>query len=182
MDYQQFPLPRCSKSVVAKYLDEVLLGDIVVSASEGNSGILALSRMSSKGQWNKSYVPSIYGKYLKLIIYRFYSLALVLDNWDEFTSTDHTISQLSWMTLSQHLTYFKNIFGILSRASEKSKVNSHWRCADFERFLVTELVVKRHEPIYVYAYRASRKDGEPNLTTCSFSEIGEHSLLSHCYI
>ena len=122
--------------------------------------------------WEETSVSSFYEKYLKLVIFCFYSLALVLWYWDNLKPAGASMKAKSWITLAQHFIYIEQTLATFFSAAREDG----WQCDSFDRFLVMELVVKRHEPIYVYAYRASRKDGQPNISTYPLDRLSECSL------
>lgn len=179
MDSLQFPSDHLDHSTVMTYVNDLLAGDLTIGRSRGtNHGIIPI-RQTIKGQrCDEFYVSSFYRKYLEPCMFRLYSLAVVLKHWDNLKPvTDQAMTTKSWITLAQHFTYIKQVFLMLHFEALKpegdSDVNKAWRCSNLDRFLVTELVVKRHEPIYLYAYRASRQDGDPNINTCPLDDLGE---------
>ncbi|KAG9308766.1 hypothetical protein JVU11DRAFT_11558 [Chiua virens] len=178
MDYHHFPSHNFSASRLQETVTRILGSDVNIGDG-GGSGLVLVSTVAADGECHDFHIPSFYEKYFKLIVYRLHSLALVLKYWDELclSESDPTSMQQSRVTLSQHLIYFNGILKTVSQAVEKGDVNSNWRCLDLDRFLVTELVVKRHEPIFVYAYRLSRKDGDPNISTCNLEGMGERLLV-----
>lgn len=169
MDYHLFPSHRPNEVSITS-LNKVLAGDLMVGESMG--GVVSIRRMKVDENWEETSVSSFYEKYLKLVIFCFYSLALVLRYWDNLKPAGASMKAKSWITLAQHFIYIEQTLATFFSAAREGG----WRCDSFDRFLVTELVVKRHEPIYVYAYRASRKDGQPNISTYPLDRLSECSL------
>jgi hypothetical protein len=153
---------------------------VVIGRNDGM--MMPVSRTLSNGTTATFLLPSFYQRYFKLLVYRLNAIALVLKFWDKLKASDPTMTDKSWITLAQHLVYFTNVLGCLDRSVGEANMDSNWRCPDFDRVLVGEILVHRHEPIFFYAYRASRKNSDPNLSTCSLHSLGKHlSCRSHSH-
>lgn len=172
-DCPEFPPTPLDPETVTTSIDTILATDVDIGGSDGK--LLPISRTSLDGSKVTYLLPSFYERYFKLLVYRVKSLALLLKFSGEFKSSDSTIKDESWITLAQHVVYFKNVLEFLDRSVGKADMDSNWRCPDFNRVLVRELIVHRHEPIFAYTYRASRTASDPNLNTCPLDALGKYS-------
>lgn len=169
MNYSAFPSQRPDNTVLTESI-KVALGERFTTRRT-TTGMMDLCRSSPDGLTNDvvCHLPHIYAQPLLQLLYRRYALAVVLDRENQLDIKPYS----RWLVLAQNLLYLDLVWNRLQdeRASEDS-VGPHWRSFDFDRFVATEVIVRRHEPVYVNAYRRQREEDMPNISQVTIDDLG----------
>ena len=121
-------------------------------------------------------IPCIYARPLLQLLFRRYSLALVLHHEKELRIEPYN----RWLVLTQNFLYLDLVWNRLEHdCTNEPTMGPKWRSANFDQFIATEVVVRRHEPVYVSVYRRQRTDKMPNISQVSVDALGEY-FVSHC--
>ncbi|KAF9230949.1 hypothetical protein BU15DRAFT_82991 [Melanogaster broomeanus] len=119
------------------------------------------------------HAPAYYYKYLLHLIYRRYALATILHHDPQLPIKPYR----RWVTLAQNYMYVTDLWNTIeSRLQDSSTLpDSTWRCDVFDRYIVTEVIVRRHEPVYVNEYRCRRTDQMLNISQASVDDTGSNT-------
>ena len=119
--------------------------------------------------------PEHYREHIRRFTWRLSTLSMIL----RFTK-EHELPKEKkfYETLKRTLVYMDNIANFLlsdaqAVAEEDRTVN--WRCRTFDLYLVTECLVKRHEPEAVREYR---RRGDMNINRVSLDDLGKSCIQS----
>ncbi|KAL4068315.1 hypothetical protein V8B97DRAFT_890733 [Scleroderma yunnanense] len=183
MEYTRFPSRRPNEEITLNKANTILAEPYRVSHKPA-SGIsrvdadpISVERVSFKqdgGETIKEVISGIspvYKNHLRRFLYHLSILALLLGLDNELQRVKPYVF---WATLAQNFEYSHGIFlsfideirrstGVVSPSSGRSDT--------FERYLVTEYLVCRHEPVFVYRYRRLRKPSWPNISQAALDDI-----------
>ena len=182
MNYHAFPSQRPVEDaldvVIATALDERY------TTRPTTTDMIAICRTTPGGIHTDTvcHLPRIYARPVLQLLFRRYALALLLHYNDELVIEPN----LRWITFAQNFLYLDVVWNGLQDDCAKqssigpakiSKMGPSWRSTEFDRYIATEVVVGRHEPIYVNYYRRQRAPHLPNISQISIEALGVCSVV-----
>lgn len=106
-------------------------------------------------------IPKRYVPFIRCLLYRRFALAKILHHNSELKIKPYSL----WVTFAQNFLYVDRIWKVLLKeAAMVHRMHANWTSTTFEKYVVTEALVRRHEPVYVSQYRACRTNDMPNLS------------------
>lgn len=115
-------------------------------------------------------LPKAYSKFILALLYRRFALAKMLHHHQTEAITPYRF----WVTLAQNFLHVDHIWDRCLRESDKSnKIDALTISAILDKYIVTEVLVRRHEPVYVSRYRETRTPNMPNISQATLADIGE---------
>ncbi|KAF8833521.1 hypothetical protein BDN67DRAFT_1017462 [Paxillus ammoniavirescens] len=112
-------------------------------------------------------VPFGYSKYLEHLLYHRFAPASILYNNPALKIKPYK----AWAALAQNLQYIEKIWGkIQEEASGVPAITLTWWCSTLERYALIEVMVKRHEPVYLSKYRHKCRAGDAHLNSMPVSD------------
>ena len=76
--------------------------------------------------------------------------------------------------LAQNFLHVNSLWKECLAASDRSQTLDAKTISNIlNKYLVTEMVVKRHEPVYLSQYRQRRTADKPNISHATWQELGE---------
>ena len=106
-------------------------------------------------------IPKRYSPFVLYLLYRRFALASILYRDSELKIKPYTL----WVTLAQNFVYVDRVWkALLEEVNAVQSIQEHWTSLAFDKYIVTETLVRRHEPVYVSQYRACRTNDMPNLS------------------
>ncbi|KIJ57544.1 hypothetical protein HYDPIDRAFT_171643, partial [Hydnomerulius pinastri MD-312] len=143
------------------------------------SSTYVVAKTKVRGPWtcqmSRSQFPEHYREHILRFTWRLSTLSMIL----QFTKELELPKEKKFYeTLKRTLVYMDNIANFLlsdaqAVAEEDRTVN--WRCRTFDLYLVTECLVKRHEPEAVREYR---RRGDMNINRVSLDDLDWNAYIT----
>lgn len=114
-------------------------------------------------------IPKGYEWFVMSLLWRRFALAVLLQH-----GRDHAIRPRKfWVTLAQNFIHLNNLWRqCCDGADDARRIDIPTITSTLDRYIVTEALVGRHEPVYVSDYRRQRSAGMPNISVASAKDIG----------
>ncbi|KAN0091611.1 hypothetical protein V8E55_005177 [Tylopilus felleus] len=171
MNYHEFPTERPNEERVANSIAHVVDQHYRPSEQDNqDKNTLRLCLVMPDGQ-RRSHIltiPRSYATYVLALLYRRFALALLLHHDQTFKIKPYKV----WAVLAQNFIHVDNLWEKCIAASDNSKrIDAKTLSTILDRYIVTEAVVKRHEPVYVSEYRRRRTAQMPNVSQATLKDI-----------
>ena len=180
MNYHEFPTERPNEERVANSIAHVVDQHYRPSEQDNqDKNTLRLCLVMPDGQ-RRSHIltiPRSYATYVLALLYRRFALALLLHHDQTFKIKPYKV----WAVLAQNFIHVDNLWEKCIAASDNSKrIDAKTLSTILDRYIVTEAVVKRHEPVYVSEYRRRRTAQMPNVSQATLKDISESMQFYRC--
>lgn len=184
MEYSAFPSHRPNERKVQDMAASVASQVYRVSESTQNatSNIFLLDEHGSKT--SVITIPIGYARYVLSLLWRRFALALLLHNDADLAIKPYKV----WATLAQNLLHVHDIWQqCLDAADHFRRLDAPTIASKLDRYIVTEVLIRRHEPVYISKYRLQRTEDMPNISLASLADIGTSisihaSYAMHSYV
>ncbi|KIJ57816.1 hypothetical protein HYDPIDRAFT_171527 [Hydnomerulius pinastri MD-312] len=163
--------------MATNYYPTAIPGNDKVQGISSSTYVVAITKV--RGPWtcqvSRSTFPEHYREHIRRFTWRLGVLSMIL----RFTKELELPKEKKFYeTLKRTLVYMDNIANVLlSDAQEVAEEDRtvNWRCRTFDLYLVTECLVKRHEPEAVRKYRRS---GEVNINRVSPDDLDWNAYIT----
>ena len=170
MNYSLFPSKQPVEDVVATSINVAL--DEIYWTNVMTTGMVEVRLAGAGGIQSVTvcHMPQIYARPLLELLFRRYALAVVLYYEKELEIEPRNW----WVVLAQNLLYLELVWNRLEReCTAVPGMGPNWRSIDFNHFIATEVIVRRHEPVHVYLHRRKRSRNAQNIIQVAPEELSE---------
>ncbi|KAF9235430.1 hypothetical protein BU15DRAFT_78016 [Melanogaster broomeanus] len=168
MNYHAFPTQHPDDASIKKQVALTVKERLFIKPPMG--GMVSVKEVCNDGK-DENLVfsaPAYYADHIHNLLYRRYALALLLHHDDVVPIKSYRF----WVVLAQNYEYVDARWRALEmELGDMVGMDSMWRSDQFERYLVTEAIVRRHEPVYVNKYRRHRNPEMLNVSQASIEEV-----------
>ena len=177
MNYHEFPTERPSEEEVnGRAASAVVQYYRTAKAEKGQPVEIFTVTRGNQRSHTIVRVPSTFIPHLRPLLFRRFALALMLHHNPTLDIRPHA----TWITFAQNFLHVDSLWKECLAASDRSQTLDAKTISNIlNKYLVTEMVVKRHEPVYLSQYRQRRTADKPNISHATWQELGESQCSEH---
>ena len=171
MNYHEFPSEQPNEERV-----NVLAATAVVQYYRlGKVGagrtvdIFTITRSGERGQ-TVLHIPRGYFQYVRTLLFRRFVLALLLHHHHTLDIRPYKV----WAALAQNFLHVNTLWEKCLAESDRSRaIDTRTISTILDKYLVTEVIVGRHEPVYLSQYPQHRTAASPSISQTTVEELGK---------
>lgn len=177
MNYHNFPSHRPDEGAVIRRVATVVTQYIRPSQSIKH-GMVDFNTIDELGRPLSIVLtaPENYAGYITSLLYRRFALALLLHHNARLEIKPYKL----WVVLAQNFLHVDALWVRCITKSDKSHALDQDSASNIlDTYIITEAVVRRHEPVYVSEYRRVRTPEMPNTSQASLDDISKSIHRDH---
>ena len=178
MNYHEFP----SKQPNEEHMNTLAATAIVQYYCLGKVGagrtddIFTITRSRKRGQ-TVLHIPCGYFQYVRLLLFRQFALALLLHHHHTLDIQPYKV----WAALAQNFLHVNTLWEkCLAELDRLRTIDTRTISTILDKYLVMEVIVEHHEPVYLSQYHQHRMAVSPSISQTILEELSKsQQSISH---